>query len=468
MTTLSYEQTTCQRNRLEEMEDHVQELLTKRADRLAKETGFVQRRSPITGAAFAHMLVFGFLNEAQAGYTDLQQMLGLQGIHVSTQAVEQRMTRQAALFLQRLCEELVGLALCGEPTNLPVFSRFNGVYLQDGTVIGLPDELQAAWPGCGGRTEHGGKAGLQVQLRLEVTDGQVQGPWVAPARQSERAWDSPAHTTPLPTGALFVTDAGILSLQQLRELSEQEVCWLTAATLRPKYRDAHGRWWEIPSLLAARGKRLIDEAVVVGLVEQLPARLIAIPLPHQERRPKPAAIPRRRRGAQHDVQVGRKKNRRNTQRRLKPACAGRRATKGWLLLLTNVPQERLSAAEARTLMRMRWQIELVWKLWKQWGQIDTWRSEKPMRILCEVFAKLIGMMVQHWLSIVGCWSDPHRSLVKASRLVKKVAPAMLLTMQGPLTFAGLLERSAQAMQRSRLNPRRKHPNTSQHLLNLSG
>jgi len=78
------------------------------------------------------------------------------------------------------------------------------------------------------------------------------------------------------------------------------------------------------------------------------------------------------------------------------------------------------------------------------------------------------MIIQHWLTIVGCWSDLARSLVKASHLVKKIAPALLLTMQGPLSRQALLARCAQTMRGCRLNPRHKHPNTSQRLLALSG
>jgi len=382
MNTVSYDLRPDQSQRLEDLDEHLQELLSRQAHHLARETGFVLRQSPITGAAFAQTLVFGFLNEPAASYSDLQQTLGLQGIHVTNQAIEERMSEQAATFLQRLCEAVVGLALGGEPTQLPLFERFNRIYLQDGTVIGLPDELQEQWPGSGGRTEQGGKAGLGVQLRLSLNDGQVQGPWIAAARQSARAQNSPAQTTPLPEGALYITDGGLLNLPQMRDLSGQGVFFLTAATLRPKYRDATGRWWELPALLAHRGTRVIDEPVAVGLREQIPCRLIAIPLPPVKDKPHGQAT--RCKGSRHDVQVDRKKARKRTVRRIKATRTKRQLVKDWLLLLSNVPSDRLSAQEARELMRARGPIELIWKLWKQWGQIDVWRSEKPMRILCEV------------------------------------------------------------------------------------
>ena len=42
------------------------------------------------------------------------------------------------------------------------------------------------------------------------------------------------------------------------------------------------------------------------------------------------------------------------------------------------------------LLRVRWQIELLFKLFKSHTQVDTWQSQKPWRILCEVYAKIGG------------------------------------------------------------------------------
>jgi len=115
-------------------------------------------------------------------------------------------------------------------------------------------------------------------------------------------------------------------------------------------------------------------------------------------------------------------------------------------------------------MRARWQIELLWRLWKERGQVDIWRSEKAMRILCEVYAKLMAMVLQHWLTFLGCWDNPHRSIVKASQAVQLLAPCMVLSLTGLFSFKSLLQVSAQMMQRASLNSRAKRPNTSQLLV----
>src|SRR6185437_1695170 len=69
----------------------------------------------------------------------------------------------------------------------------------------------------------------------------------------------------------------------------------------------------------------------------------------------------------------------------------------WTVFVTNVPTGLLSLDEALEIGRARWQIELLFKLWKRDGQIDESTSGKPNRVLCELYAKLVAMIVQHWV-----------------------------------------------------------------------
>ena len=62
----------------------------------------------------------------------------------------------------------------------------------------------------------------------------------------------------------------------------------------------------------------------------------------------------------------------------------------WTLLLTDVAADRLTLPEALVLLRERWQIELLFKLWKQHGHLDEWQTSNPWRILCEISARA------HW------------------------------------------------------------------------
>ena len=56
--------------------------------------------------------------------------------------------------------------------------------------------------------------------------------------------------------------------------------------------------------------------------------------------------------------------------------------------------------------------------------VDEWLSTKLWAILCEVYAKLIAMVFQHWLLVICCWGYPERSLVKAAQTIRTFTPLL--------------------------------------------
>ena len=93
--------------------------------------------------------------------------------------------------------------------------------------------------------------------------------------------------------------------------------------------------------------------------------------------------------------------------------------------MTNVPARLLSHEQAFALLRARWQIELLFKLWKQEALLDEWTGSKPWRILCEVYAKLLAMVIQHWVLLLACWDDPHRSLMGVAEVLRDQVPVLV-------------------------------------------
>lgn len=56
--------------------------------------------------------------------------------------------------------------------------------------------------------------------------------------------------------------------------------------------------------------------------------------------------------------------------------------------MTNAPPELLSLREACVLARLRWQVELLVKLWKSSGRLDESAADKPYRVLCKLLARI--------------------------------------------------------------------------------
>jgi hypothetical protein len=82
--------------------------------------------------------------------------------------------------------------------------------------------------------------------------------------------------------------------------------------------------------------------------------------------------------------------------------------------------------------------------------------------LCELYAKLLAMVLQHWCLLIGCWAVPNRSGVKAADTIRAHAPLLAGALVGLLPLAAALEHLARTLAVSgRLNPRRQHPNAYQ-------
>jgi hypothetical protein len=246
---------------------------------------------------------------------------------------------------------------------------------------------------------------------------------------------------------LRLADLGYWSLEAFAALEQPQVFWLSRLQMQTAVYDATGVRQDLLTLLESQPTDTVERAVALGERQHLAARLVAVRVPQD------VADTRRRRLRKAARDTGRQ------------VSATRLALAAWTLCVTNVPAERLTWREALVLGRMRWQMALLFKLWKSQGRVDESRSTKPWRILCEVYAKLLAMLVQHWVFLVSFWAYPDRSLTKAAQTVQKHAlhlasafPSVQRLGQALLTVKRCLAAGC------RMNRRKKHPNTYQLLL----
>jgi hypothetical protein len=421
-----------------------QTVLTTVADRAAVSTRFVQRQSKLTGAKFVQTLVFGWWNNPDATYEQLAQTATGLGVPITAQGLDNRFTAEAAACLKQTLENAVHHAILAEAVMIPLLQRFNGVDIQDGTTLPLPDALAEVWPGCGGTTATGTSAALKAQVQVNLTDGQLTHLDLQAGRAQDKT--APMQTTALPPGALRIADLGYFSIAVLADYDRQGVFWLTRYQANLLLFDREGQPVDLLHQLPKTAQTVLDQTVqVTG--QKLTCRLVAVRVPP------------------HVAKERRRKLCAEAKREGRTASARQLMLCDWVILLTNVPTERLSVAEALILARARWQIELLFKLWKSYGHIDESRSTKPYRILCEVYAKLLVMLMQHWVAIVCGWEHPNRSWVKTAQTIRQhiISLASALGSEEHMiqvfgTIQACLDKGA------RLNPRKTKPNLYQLLL----
>ena len=419
----------------------VQHLLTTVATAAGRATGFVQRASPLNGATFTQTLVFGFLAQPQASLDELAQTAATVGAPVTAQALDQRFTPQAAACLQQVLAAAVTQALAADPVAVPLLQRFARVDLLDTTSIHLPAALAAHWPGSGNQHTAGTRASLKLAVRLDLTTGALAGPDLHPGRMADRA--CPLHHDPGTAGGLRLADLGFFDMAQFATIDAADGYWLSRLRTGTAVYDAAGARLDLTALLARTRQTQIDRDVQIGTRQRLACRLLATRVPQE------VCDQRRRR------------LRAEAKRRGRAVNALALALAAWTIYVTNVPPTLLTLAEALVLGRARWQIEWLFKLWKSHGWVDAWRSQKPERILCEVYAKLLGLVVQHWLVLVGGWQMANRSLVKAAQVIRKQALHLASALRQRRMTSAVRAVVQSLLAGCRLNTRKQHPTTFQ-------
>jgi len=425
------------------------DILEEEACVLARETGFIQRERRINGADFVQTLIFAWLQEPQSNLDGLVQVLGHREVQMSAPGLSQRFTPQAARLLHEVLSRLSQQQMQAEAgVECALLRRFEAVILEDSSQISLPPELVEVWQGNGG-TQGTSGAAVKLFVRWDVCGGQLWGPSLTDGRCSDQR--GPFSLEELPVGSLYVADLGFFSLARLAKLCQgprtQRRYVVTRYQPKTLLRTRSGHRIDLRGIAPQAVGEAKELGVLVGRDQRLPMRLVMLRVP--------AEVAEKRR----------EKMKQDAKDRGKTVTEETLALADWLIVLTNVPRRLLSLAEVFVILRLRWQIERLFRLWKEHGHIDEWRSKNPWRVLTELYAKLCAMLIQQWLIQEGCWADPYRSLVKAAQVVRRESMRLLSALvEGGLTLVLTSVISLIGGPGCRMNRRRKAKSTAQLLM----
>lgn len=412
----------------------MRQIFHERARIAARLNALVQRERCISGPQFVQTLVGGFLADPHASYETLAEFAADLGAPLSPQALAKRVAQPAVATLADLLAFTTQQVMVADPLAASLLNRFAAVTVEDSTVISLPDALAHCFPGCGGNRNNA-NAAIKAQFRWELRSGRLDGPLLHEGRAADRAVSFRARVAP---GTLRLRDLGYWQLDDLKRDSDDGRFWLMRLKPGTAVFLPCGTRHDLLSLLAASSEDTARWTVELGVQQRVKSRLFARRVSAEEegKRQRRAAATAKRKG-----------------RTLSQAAEARCS---WDVLVTNVPEELLSAAEAWVLYQLRWQIELLFKLWKSHGGLDTSRGSEPERVMAELYAKFIALMLQHWLLLAGCWQHADRSLVKAARVVRRWAERLFRALnEGGRRLEEVLELVIAAIGRAGRQTRRK-------------
>jgi len=421
----------------------LQNLLGSALDDLARECELIQRERKFTGQTLLQTIVITLLHKPDASWADFHLTATQLGLSLSVTAVKKRFAAGQPLvdFFRLALEQALGQFVATEPTS-ELLSSFTAVFLGDSTTINLPPELADLFAGSGGK-ENASKAALKVQVLWDLKTGRVQRMTVEPGKAADAV--SPIALARAEPGSLLIYDLGYFDVERFKALHEQQAKFISR--LQPGTKVLEPDTKDVIDLVAhlRRQPALVDRAILLSMSVRLLCRLIAVRVPEEV------------------ANLRRQKARTKARDNGREPSAAYLEFLGWTMFVTNCTAAELTWKTVVVLYRARWQVELLFKLWKSHNGLARYREgANALERLALIYVKLLGVLLQQWLLLATAWQVRYRSMFKAARLLQEQVKTLLLALFDTARLQEALKELRRLMERiAHVENRKRNPSHAQ-------
>ena len=315
-----------------------------RLDSFARKSKLIVRRSAKFSAEGFTLGIIKSVLTGKASFNQLAMNLRL--------SEHKAMTRQA--LHKRVDQSTVGFMLSAtgqaikerwDDEALIVTKRFNRVIIEDSSQAKTDKRNAEDFPGHG--NDKGKTAGCKIDLAFDLLTGEpvLEALHLATEQDRELGKDLVDLVKPFD---LILRDMGYFSTGEFRRIESLEAFWLSRLPVSVKAHDLEGR--RLETILRTTKSKEIDCDMSVGKACH-PARLIAVRATPQ------GARERRRLRREQARQLGKQPDQDMLTR------------DGWHIIITDVGEELMKTSEIFSLYSLRWQVEIIFRAWKQSGQL---------------------------------------------------------------------------------------------------
>jgi len=328
---------------------------------------------------FFDTLLFKELDNSLVSLNDHSIDLKLRyGVQICKQSLAERFNEQSVCFVKALVEEQLRNQICSRIDVKPL-KRFSSVKIKDSTRFQLPVEYKNAFPANGGAAS---ESGLHIQFEFDLTNGKISDLTVTDALKQDNS-NARITACQVEPGSLLLRDLGYFSLDAFQQFDRRGAYFISRLMPRIKLYQSRNGVHEVIQLdklyRKMRRYNIPYQEIEVYLGDQykVPVRLFIEPLPEQQvrqrlRQAKRTCV-RKSRTLSHKYKVAAALN----------------------LFVTNVPKQWLPTEHIRDLYRLRWQIELRFKVWKSLGRLHLTKAMNRFRFETYLYANLL-LLVIHW------------------------------------------------------------------------
>ncbi len=341
-------------------------------NRIAKETGFVQRERKLNGFKFLDMLLFTHFNADELSLNDLSAQLADRfNIHISSQAIDERFTNAAVVFFKTILEKILNNWLSSKAHIN--FTKYKKVKIKDSTSFQLPMNMKEKYRGSGGASS---EASIRIQFEYDLKNGEITDLSLHPFIYQDMT-DSSKTIDAIKSDELIIRDLGYISINYMQKIQEKSAFYLNRLHSGTNVYQKEGEYYvkidfaKIQKQMKKNGLSFLDKKVYLGK-DKFPTRMIIELLPQKKYEERIRKVKRKA-----------SKGSRNIGKNLKARIA-----LNVFVTNTNIPAENI-----RILYTLRWQIELMFKVWKSIGEIHKVKEMKVERFEAYLFAKLIWIII---------------------------------------------------------------------------
>jgi hypothetical protein len=315
------------------MSDLILDFFGNKTEQLSKESGFSQRRSKLTGKAFASALILSFINNPSSSLEDICQIIKKGNVKITKQGLHERFNEKSVEFMKQLFQEGSHRFKDTSSILIELLKPFQSINILDSSGFKLPETLKDEFKGHGGSST---KAGLKLQIMLDYLNG-IDGLWVTEATKNDQGFHN--HLSCIKKGGLYLQDLGYFVLDSFKKIQSEGSYFISRFLKKTLVFTEDGDELDLLDELKKAGSRF-EMDVLIGKKSRFLVRMVA------ERVPKEIAEKRVR----DEIAYGKRKGYIPCQRSVE--------LMRWSIFITNVPPKILTLEQILLVYKLRWQIEI--------------------------------------------------------------------------------------------------------------
>lgn len=385
----------------------------KTTTKLGRETKFIERDSKLTAPLFVEALISASLSGTKVSIEEMCRFLKHKKTHITKQGLNKRFNKESSDFLKELFNEALQKFTVEQIQVFDLLKPFSGIKILDSSSIELPSSLKELYKGYGGGAS---KSALKLQVMLDDTLGKIEHCAITSATKNDQSYTE--HLSILKKDALYLQDLGYFKIDSFIAIQKAQAYFLSRYLPQTLLFDEQGGSFDLLNALRCT-EEWLEKTLLIGKKNKMPVRLIVQRVPDEVRDKRLKNIY--------------KSYRKNTPSQLVIELAA------WSIYITNVPSSILKKEHIHFVYTLRWQVELFFKLCKHYAAIDTINAKNPYRILCDLYARLITLVLFLYLCAPVRWHKGRElSFPKAYKYLQTGSAYFLNALKSPYRLAQFL------------------------------